>query len=320
MNKLNSFRLLLLSFFLIILTSSCERLVRTKYVDPEVELLSYGIQTSVSLGYCASLAYTYFKEENLPQNVTIFSENYEGGIKTVILKVLINETYPLPLNSQVGQITIYGTWDDDRGTANAGGAVTAIFTDINIFEGVFDFYGFETVPIKEMENGRIEIVFGKQDLMVGVLSDDFPDFSISAGVINYELTRLDENSSPEDAYVAIGMKAWFTKINRNNTPSNIYDDEYTIDGGGQLFGDEANFSGTILHALLNTKFQYSNCKFNPSSGVGFIQNAGANDRGDTDFGHVFLDFHNSCDGRAHVKVATGKYLLSLDKNLDLNLN
>jgi hypothetical protein len=57
---------------------------------------------------------------------------------------------------------------------------------------------------------------------------------------------------------------------------------------------------------------------NPTSGVAFIQNLQA---GSTiDLGNITLDFHSTCDGKASVLVATGKYLGSNGKDILLGWN
>jgi hypothetical protein len=312
-------RHLFLVMIYVTIFSSCRSIIKENYDDPEIQSLRDGIKSSVSLGYCASIAYSFFKGEDLPDNVVVVSQANNEGSQTVILQVLIDDAYPLPLNSSVGQISIAGTWEEKATIEESGGVITAIFTDVNILESKYEFIGFQTVPIQELEDGSIKAMFGKQDFVVGDAPDNLINLWVGTNIFSYELSRFDESDPGDDVFALIGQDAWFMKINRNNTPSDIYDDEYTIDGGGQIFGSLGGNDGALFHAILDAKYRYSTCQLNPASGVGFVQNFKTDQKGNTDLGHAFLDFHSSCDGKAHVKVATGKYLLSIGKSIDLNL-
>jgi hypothetical protein len=310
---------LIFSVVIILFYSSCRRTILRDYEDPEIQTLRDGIRASVSVGYCSSIAYSFFKGEEVPNNVVIVSQKEDSGTKSVILQVLINDSYKLPLNSSVGQITIAGTWEEKGTWDKNGGVISVLFTDIDVLKSNYEFVGFYTLPIKELEDGRIKTLFGGQDLVFGETPDDLIRFGFSTDIVKFELNRFDENNANVGEIALIEQNVWFTKIDRNNTSSNSYDDEYSIDGGGQIYGSNSNVNGILFHAILNTKYRYSNCELNPTSGVGFIQNIKTDTSGDLDLGHAFLDFHNKCDGKAHVKVATGKYIFSIDKDIPLNL-
>lgn len=310
---------IILAIAIILFFSSCRKAILRQYEDPEIQSLRDGISASVSVGYCTSVAYSFFKGEELPDNVVVVSQKEDSGVKSVILQVVINDSYQLPLNSSVGQITIAGTWEEKGSWEQNGGVISVLFTDIDILSSNYDFVGFYTLPIQELEDGKIRTLFGGQDLVFGETPDDLIIFGFSTDVVQFELDRFDENNPNVGEIALIDQNVWFTKIDRNNTSFNIYDDEYTIDGGGQIYGGLSNIGGFLFHAILGAKYRYSNCQLNPTSGVGFIQNIKTDSSGDIDLGHAFLDFHDSCDGKAHVKVATGKYLLSIDKDIDLEL-
>jgi hypothetical protein len=322
MSSIKHSTLTLLSILLVLtILSSCRKLVRDDYQDPELESLSEGIKSCVAVGYCASIAYTFFNNEQLPDNVAVVSQDVMDGTKEVLLTVLINEAYPLPLNTSVGQITIVGQWTEDQTPDGRGaGVITAVFTDFNILESKYDFIGYRTIPIEEQEDGKIRSMFAQQDIMIKETDGTTPDLEIETGLINIEVKRLDEKDPDKDAFGLMGQNAWFFEVDCGNTASNIYDDEYRIDGGGQIIGASSASAGFLFHALLNATFNHSVCPSNPVSGEGFTQNLRSDSDGDEDLGHVFLNFRNKCDGKAHVKVATGKYILSIGKDIDLNLN
>ncbi len=223
--------------------------------------------------------------------------------------VSINESYPLPFNSSVGQITIAGIWGDD------GGVITALFTDIDVLEAKYAFKGIHTIPVIEIENEKIMTLFAEQDIIIGEGSDTLLHLNMTNPQISLETQRLNENQL-DDAFVAVQQNVWFATVNQNNTMSDVYDDEYTIYGGGQIVEATSNSGGILYHAMIGAKFTHSTCEINPISGLGFIQNFKVGT--EVDLGHIFLNFHDRCDGKAYVELATGKYLLSNHKNVNLN--
>jgi len=293
-----------------VMLSSCKK-IKEVNPDPEIEPLRHGFKTSAAIGYCASLAYTFFKGENLPDNVIIHSQNDNIDTETCVMIVSINESYPLPFNASVGQITIAGIWGDD------GGVITAIFTDIDILEAKYEFKGIHTIPVIELENGKIMTLFAEQDIIIGEGSDTLLHLNMTNTQINMETKRLKEDL-PDNAFAAVQQNVWFAAVNQNNTMSDIYDDEYTINGGGQIVEATSNSGGILYHAMIGAKFIHSRCEMNPVSGVGFIQNLKVGT--EVDLGNILLNFHDRCDGKAYVELASGKYLTSNHKNVNLNFN
>lgn len=308
MNSYYRFVLLLLYLASVTLTS-CNRIDEVDQ-DPEIEALKHGFKVSAAIGYCASLTYTFFNGEDLPDNVVIHSQNNNIDTESCIMFVSINESYPLPFNASVGQITIAGIWGHD------GGVITAIFTDIDVLEEKYEFIGIHTIPVTVMENGEIMTLFAEQDIVTGEGSDTLIHLNMTNPQITLETERLNENQ-PDNAFAAVQQNVWFVTVEQNNTASDIYDDEYTINGGGQIAEATSTTGGILYHAIIDAVFIYSTCDLNPISGVGFIQNLKVGT--EIDLGHIFLNFHENCDGKAFVEFATGKYLPSFHKNVNLNL-
>ncbi len=101
------YQFVLLLFYLASLTlTSCKRINEVNQ-DPEIESLKHGFKVSAAIGYCASLAYTFFEGENLPDNVVIQSQNNSNDTETCIMLVSINESFPLPFNASVGHIFLH---------------------------------------------------------------------------------------------------------------------------------------------------------------------------------------------------------------------
>lgn len=298
----------------IVLSISCKKAEEINQ-DPEIEPLKHGFQISAAIGYCASIANTLFRGEELPENVLFVSSQNDDYSGSGIMYVTINNNYPLPFNSNVGQIIIPCLWNVNYDQSEYSGVISTIFTKINILEAKYKFVGIHTVPVMEIEEGKILTLFAEQDIIIGEGSDTLLNLSLSNPQFNTELSRL-EAQQPTGTFAAVKQNAWFITVNQNNTRSNIYDDEFTVNGGGQIAEVSSESGGILYHAMIGAKFIPDVCKLNPTSGVGFIQNLKVGE--DTDLGTILLNFHNTCDGKAFVEVATGKYITSNRKNVNLN--
>ncbi len=292
--------------------SSCGKL-HGLIQPPELGPLDHGFKASAAIGYCASLATTAFTGGALPANVSFNPSSINGYSSSGVLHVMVSQSYPLPFNSSIGDIYIAGLWDGTN-----GGVMSIVFGDFDVVHAQFKFYGIYTVPIsKDINTGTITTIFAEQDIIIGQGSDTLLHLSLSKPEFNTELLRLNENSSA-DVFTAVKQNVWFISIDQKTTPSNIYDDAFTLNGGGQIAEVSSNSGGVLYHALIETKFSYSTCALNPVSGTGFIQNVKASGSS-VDLGNITLDFHGACDGRASVKFATGKYIGSNGKDVSLGL-
>jgi hypothetical protein len=294
----------------IILTASisCKKVKEYNH-DPEIVPLQQGLMTSSAIGYCASIAYSAFVDGNLPKNVVLQAVNNSEFSSAGILLVSINEDYPLQFVRNVGQIAITGLWDGDDGVINIA------FMDVNIIEEKYEFIGLYTIPVMKQPDGNLSTLFAEQDIIIGNGSQDLLQLNLSKVEFYEELTRLDQELTT-DASVLVKQNIWFVNINQDSTAI-VYDDTFIVNGGGQIAKVSSESGGVLYHALLNTKFGYVNCPFNPTRGTGFIQNFQA---GSTiDLGNITLNFHENCDGKAYVAFAIGKYTGSNGQNVNLGL-
>lgn len=292
------------------LLSSCRKL-HDFVQKPELGPMEQGFKASAAIGYCASLATTAFTGGSLPSNVTFTPHTDAGYSSSGVLHVTFTENDPLPFNRTVKDIYIAGLWDGLN-----GGVISIVFGDLNLLNGEFKFYGIYTVPItKESGSGTITSIFAEQDIVIGEGSDTLLNLSLSKPSFNLELLRLNQGPSP-DVFLAVKQNVWFISIDQKNTPSDLYDDVFTLNGGGQIVETSSNSGGILYHALIETKFCYNTCLLNPIAGTGFIQNVKASGSS-VDLGNITLDFHGACDGRASVKFATGKYIGTNGQNVSL---
>jgi len=276
-------KLIILSF--LVLLSSC-KVIEDYKQSPELTPLEQGFKTCATIGYCASIASSAFNNETLPDNVT-FTSNPKDGYSSS------------------------GLWDGTN-----GGVITIVFANIDIFTSTYKFYGLYTVPIiQDPDTKKLTTIFAQQDILIGQGSDTLLNLSLSKPKFDAELARAN-SAVPIDPFVAVKQNVWFVKVDQNNTLSNVYDDRYEINGGGQILEASSNSGGVLYHAMIETKFS-SDCALNPTSGVAFIQNLKAA-TSSIDLGNITLNFHSTCDGKANVAVATGKYVASNGKNITLN--
>ena len=307
MSKLNSLLLLKTSALLcILLLASCSKFERYKQ-PPELGSLQQGLRAGTAVGYCVSVAYSAFKGYPLPDNV-IFDQ------KSGFIYIHIDQYHPLQFNKNIGDIVIAGKWDIN------GGVMAILFANIDILEGKLKLYGLDLVPFMEQNDGSgILAVFAKQNIIVGNGSDTILNLGdLTELKFNAEMDRLNEEK-PNDAFAVVKQNVWFINVDQNNTFTDVYDDDITINGGGQIAEVNGTSGGIIYHAMINTRVNYSVCSQNPFDGYALSQNFKAGDNF-IDLGNSLLSFHNSCDGKAHVDLSTGKYLWYNGKNISLNLN
>ncbi len=223
----------------------------------------------------------------------------------------VDNTAPVPFNSGLGDITIAGIWND-----NSGGVISIMFSDFDVVNGDFKFYGIHTIPIIVRPNtNEIVSIFAEQDIVIGEGSDTLMNLSLSKLKFDAELNRVN-TPAPTDAFVAVRQNVWHLTVTPGGSATNFLDDDYKITGGGQIAEARSESGGILYHAIIDTRFNFTTCAKNPTNGTAFIQNFKA---GSTlDFGSILLDFHSTCDGSGNVKVATGKYATANGKNLELN--
>jgi hypothetical protein len=296
-----------LSVLLVLLFFSCNKFKEYNQ-KPELESLQQGLKTSAAIGYCASVVMSVVEGRDLPANV-IYEKN------TGLIYIRIDDNYPLPFNKNIGDIIIAFNWS---GTA---GLMSVLFANIDLLGGNVKLCGLHLVPLmKQSEEEGIWAMLEKQDIIIGNGSDTLLDMSnITDVVFNTKVSRLNAEK-PNDAFVAVKQNIWFINISQNKTYANVYDDNITISGGGQIAEVKGTSGGIIYHAMIKTKINYSICKMNPIDGFAFLQNFKAGGEPYIDLGNSLLSFHNTCDGNAHVDISTGKYITYNNKYISLNLN
>jgi hypothetical protein len=296
-----------LALLIILNISSCKK-INEYSQKPELESLQQGIKTSAALAYCASVVMAVAEGQALPDNI-IYAKN------TGLIYIKIDNNHPLPFNKNIGDIVIAFNW------SGRAGLMSVLFANIDILGGKIKLCGLHLVPImKQNEGDGIWAMFAKQDIIIGNGSDTLLDMSnISDAIFNSKVNQLN-SEKPSDAFVAVKQNIWFININQSNTPSNVYDDNITINGGGQIAEVKGTSGGIIYHAMIGARLNYSTCKLNPIDGFALSQNFKVGGEPYIDLGNSFISFRNTCNGQAHVDFSTGKYITYNNKNISLNLN
>lgn len=303
------------SFVLIIYLfqlSACKKIEELRE-DPEITPLKEGFKASAAIGYCASLAVMAFEGQDLPSNAYFDVGSNTEYSKSGIIYVNADGANPMPFNNHIEDIIIAGIWDETQ----ESGVISIIFGDLDIFRGKYQFYGIHTVPVRRKLNGeRFITAFAQQDVVVGQGSDTLINIGLSRVEFDQEIDRLNEDQ-PTDVFVAAQQNVWFIQFYQNDIAS-LADDDYEINGGGQIVSATDAEGGITYHAMIETKYKLDDCNLNPYHGSAFIQHIKAGEG--IDLGNIFMDFHQECDGQANVTFATGDYVGANGRDIDLNFN
>ena len=181
-------------------------------------------------------------------------------------------------------------------------------------------YGVEkvaTFPVNKKETG-ITIVYCSGD--INIQTDPTDPNELSDEEIQTELDRLN-TEPPTETEVALKMDAWIVELQDQGTPDDFSDDIYVISGGSQYINVSSN-SGTILQLGLVLAMMTPDCNLNPTSGFGVIQEISASSGENPDppiLGQATLHFHSECDKKLRIGAATGNYICSVGKKIELDL-
>ena len=306
--------------FILILLVSWKTLSLQSCIDqdkadntPEIGPIKEGFKVSAAIGYCASLTVMAFQGYDLTDNVTFLESTGNEFGSSGLISVRVDEDHPLPYNDHIGDILIGAIWDNEE----ESGVMSVVFGNLDVSEGDYQFYGLHTVPISR-KSGEEEFftVFAQQDIVVGRGSDTLTTIGLSRIEFDRELERLNEDQ-PDDVFAAVQQNVWYLQF-RQKDRSDVYDDTFEINGGGQIVGASNESGGILYHALIETRYDYSSCNLNPVAGVAFIQNLKAGEG--IDLGNILLNFHQECDGQADITISTGSFGRAINNTVYLNFD
>ncbi len=308
----------ILALFLI-LSFSCRKdrdnPINDWFQDPPVNPVTETIKTVIPVGYAASIAVMHMKGYSIPN---LKSEKQKS---TNLLYIDTNsEDYPYKFKGDnYGQMVVAYVQTDEN-TA----LVSVFFTEMDVVSGSFELQNVIAFPVIYDElNDKITAIYASIDINIGSNSDIGLDLTTTE--MEESLGKLD-NERTEITEVAIEQNAWIIDVYHQGTFDNFYDDKFKIFGGQQAAAVEdyevESSAGVLQMAMINVEFS-SDCVKNPTSGFVFMQDievASSTNSSEIVFGHVFYEFHPSCDGEILVDFATGNFIFAIGKELDLGLN
>lgn len=300
---------IILLVILVTLTGSSCKKVKEYFRDPDTGNLTETIQTAVTTGYAASLAVASVSGQTFP-NVTTIRSNAGYPCTTLMQVDLQAESGFLASTEKASGITIAALWADET-----CGILTLLFTDYQSETSTFDLLAIKTVPVILDEDGLLRVALASQDICLNPDQESILQINLSTLEIESEYMRLD-HPCPDDVYVAIEQDAYVITVDRNATPTNIVDDDYTITGGGQLI-EVDNHDGEILQQGLLGITIAPSCQQNPISGMALIRAVGIKDSKLPELGTALLEFSSGCTGTARVMLATGMYAGANNKAISL---
>ncbi len=307
-----SFISLILSVSLITsLLVSCEK-IKEYFKDPETESLTDVIKTSAVIGFSASAAMSVMEGYDLPYvRLKTRCSNFPC-VSIMVIKIGNNSPFPF-WSDKTGEIVVAGLWAD-----NNTAILTMLMTDFEVHTKTFKLKNIYTIPVIRTFDGKLMAVFASMDINFNPETNNLLEFNLQTGEINSEYARIPANVT-DDLYVAVGEDAYVIEIDQNNTLDNLYDDSYSVTGGGQLAKIDGNATEVIQQAMVAVRLNHS-CRENPVNGYGLIRKINIKDEKFPELGTAILKFNPTCDGTAEVTLATGMYIGSNGQDVSLDLN
>jgi hypothetical protein len=302
-------------FAFLVAAAGCERTGRfNEFLRPvPVEPLTELIRTALPVGNCAMIAMADQMGFQVP------GENTPSGGGFSIIRIIPGDEYPLCyLDASCTEIMILSFPADDDF------AILSIFFILHEQDCPHKrILEVHTIPAM-VENGTIRAVFASQDIYVR----DSIELNLQMGPadIRIELDRL-ETPRPETSEAAVRQNAWIIDVDPAGTWDNFTDDRYTITGGEQdisvLTGQQGSETGVMQLAMIGTLMR-PDCILAPVEGFAVLRQIGVNtgpeeSLEDLVLGTVFYRFNASCTGKVDIQLATGNFLSSTGKKVDLEL-
>jgi hypothetical protein len=302
-------------FIVLLVAGGCEDTGRFKdFLRPvPVKPLSGVIRTAVPIGNCAMLAMAEQMGATVPcEKITI-------GSGFSMLRITPDGEFPLVyLDASCREIRIL------RFSAGDDFAILSLFF-------IYDDPGpagkkvleVHTIPAS-IEDGIVRSVFASQDIYV---RDNLElNLHMEPAIICFEQDRM-ESPEPETAEAAIGQNAWMIEVDPAGTWDLFADDAYRITGGEQdvsvLTGSTGNETSILQLAMIGTLMN-PECIEAPVEGYALLHEIGVatgpeQSPEDLVMGTVLYRFDSPCSGQIFIPAATGNFITSTGKKVDLRL-
>ncbi len=279
-----------------------------------VEPLAEVMRTATPLGYFAMVAMADQMGYSIPYEKISLAEGFS------LIRIVPGKEFPLAYQDESCREVLVLAFAADEDFS-----ILSIFY---ICEGksggeVERILELHTMPVLE-EGGRVKAVFASQDIHVR----DSVELSLHMGPGNIaiDLERV-EAPNPENELAAIKQNAWIIEVNPAGTWENFLDDSYTLIGGEQdvsvLTGEKYSNTSVIQLAMIETVLR-PECILAPVEGHALLREVGVETAGeesmdDLVIGTVFYHFTDDCTGEVTIPLATGNFISSTGKKVDLEL-
>lgn len=278
---------------------------------PEIAAITRAIKACLPVGYAANCAMDAMNHRIGP-GVTV-TRDVDSFPCNAIVSIAVSKAHPLPVGGDsTGAIEVIGLWADSE-TA----VMTVFFTNTNIKDGTFILKNAAFVPVTRDTSGTM-VVFASEDINAD--SATVVTTRITDSMITVKIDGM-PSSLPTDSSVAVNQKAWITIVKEPKTGYALGGETYELYGASQYLGVNASTTEVIEAVMLDAKLTPGVCRKNPVSGIAMIRDIkiqGTNS--DIELGTTILQFNNTCNGSAHIPLATGVYLGRTGTNASLDLD
>jgi len=302
-------------FSFLLATAGCERSDRiNEFLRPApVKPISEIIRTTLPIGNCAMIAMADQLGFPIP-----YEKIQPGGSFSIIRIVPSNDFPMIYLDESCREIIVL------RFPADEDHAILSIFfiheDPDNLHKGILEVH---TIPAM-IEKGSLKAVYASQDIYVR----DSLELNLQMGPadIRIEMDRL-ETSKPATSEAAIKQNAWIIEIDPSGTWDLYTDDSYTITGGQQdvsvITGQSVSETSIIQLAMIGTRLG-PECILAPVEGFALLREIGIhtgteNSLEDLVLGTVFFQFNAFCSSKVDIPLATGNFITSTGKKIELDL-
>ncbi len=294
---------------------TCRPVQTVKHIfqNPDTEPLREILLSALPLGYAASIAMSAVRGESIP-GVSV-SQSCAGFPCNALVNIDVDSTGVVPPGvASTRTVVVAGLWSND-----SLAFLSMFFADLDTGAAAFTLANVSTVPVT-IENGAVRVVYAREDVNAG--SDTVLTVSLTQDEIDAEMTRL-ETRPPADSSVTVDQEAWIVDADNGGTPGLLADDTYTVSGGGQFVevGAEEAYILQITFLFVKTA---AACLRNPFDGTVVSRNTGVTSSGQIGtkplIGTVIFGFHQACDGRVDVPLATGVYATATRHAFDLHIS
>lgn len=295
---------------IVLLLNSCgkEDFIEDLFQPPPVSPISETIRTCIPIGYAATVMMSHLKGNKLPNVKAEYNKN------AFVLYINTSENYPYKFkDDDYNQMIVAGILLSEN-TA----IISVFFTKTKLGIGRLRLKDVKTFPVM-FDEEKVKVVYAGYDINLGGDLDLL--LELTQDEINIEIEKLNLDRAINE-YIAIDQNAWIIDVYHNNTLSDFSDDEFVINGGQQSIEvidyKTGSSVSTMQLAMINTHFSL-NCLKNPTTGYAFMQDVDLEAEERLIFGSVFFTYHSGCDGDVEVTVATGNFVTSIGKEIDLGL-